>query len=47
MLGGGELGKVPLAVQQLALSRQRAIDAGDTVLAAALGDKMDELLSKI
>jgi len=45
--GGDTLGKVPLAVQQLALSRQRAIEAGDTALAAELGKKMDELLEKI
>ena len=45
--GGDTLGKVPLAVQQLALSRQRAIEAGDEVLAAELGQKMDELLNKI
>jgi len=45
--GGDSLGKVPLAVQQLALARERAITAGDSVLAQQLGDKMDELLQQI
>lgn len=44
---GDALGKIPLAVQQLALGRERAITAGDTALAKQLGDKMEELLAKI
>lgn len=50
-IGGGQekdvLGKVPLALQQLALARTRARDDGDTQLATQIGIKMDELLGQI
>lgn len=48
-LGGGAevLGKVPLAIQQLALARMRADESGDKALSKQLGDKIDELLNKI
>lgn len=42
-----QLGKIPLALQQLALARERANTAGDTELFNSLGNKMDELLSDI
>lgn len=47
--GGGQvdIDRVPLAVQQLALARERANTAGDKDLAKQLGDKMDELLKRI
>lgn len=49
--GGGkledDLGKIPLALQQLALARERAITANDTTLANLLGKKMKELLPEI
>jgi len=41
------LGKIPLALQQVALARERAQKAGDNDLAASLGRKMDELLARI
>lgn len=41
------LGKIPLALQQLALARERANTAGDTVLSNKLGDKIEELLKEI
>jgi len=41
------LGKIPLALQQLALARMRADEAGDTALSKSIGDKMDELLASI
>ena len=41
------LGKVPLALQQLALARERAREAGDMELAQSIGVKMDELLAEI
>lgn len=41
------LGKVPLALQQLALARERALESKDAALAAQIGRKMDELLEKI
>ncbi len=50
ILGGDEkdtLGKIPLALQQLALARERANTAGDMELVRKLGDKMDELLEQI
>ena len=50
ILGGDEkdvLGKVPLALQQLALARERANTARDMELVRKLGDKMDELLEQI
>lgn len=45
--GLDELGKLPLALQQLALARERARAASDTDLVASLGSKMDELLKRI
>lgn len=51
ILGGGSdidtLGKIPLALQQMALARERAITAGDTSLANNLGAKMRELTKDI
>lgn len=41
------LGKIPLALQQLALARERAKTANDTDLVNKIGAKMDELLAKI
>lgn len=38
---------VALQVQQLALGRQRAFEAGDTALAASIGAKINDLLQKI
>jgi len=45
--GGGDIGKIPLALQQLALARMRADETGDTQLSKQLGNKMDELLNSI
>lgn len=50
--GGGiiqsdSLGKIPLALQQLALARERAKSANDIQLVNDIGKKMDELLTKI
>ena len=39
------VGKLPLALQQLALARQRFIETGDTARAEKVGRKMDELLA--
>lgn len=44
---GGGIGKIPLALQQLALARTRAEESGDLVLAKTIGNKMDELLNEI
>ena len=41
------LGKVPLALQHLALARQRAFDSGDQQLAGRIGEKIDELLEQV
>lgn len=41
------IGKIPLAIQQLALARERASKAGDTKRAEQLASKIDELLEKI
>jgi len=41
------LGKIPLALQQLALARERAKTANDMDLAVEIGKKMDELLAQI
>jgi hypothetical protein len=46
-VGGDTLGKLPLALQQLALARERALAIGDKDLVKQLGDKMDELLKQI
>lgn len=50
--GGGnmlsdDIGKLPLALQQLALARERAITANDMKLANELGRKMKELIGII
>lgn len=42
-----QLGKIPLALQQVALARERAITAGDTALANDLGKLMDELTAQM
>ncbi len=42
--GGNELGKIPLAIQQLALAATRAQEVGDTALSERLQAKIDELL---
>jgi len=39
--------KIPLALQQIALARERAIKANDAALAAALGAKIDELTDRL
>lgn len=45
--GGSDIGKIPLAIQQLALARMRADEAGDSTLSNQLGNKIDELLKSI
>lgn len=48
--GGGienTLGKIPLALQQLKNARDGALQAGDNILADSIGNKMDELITKI
>ena len=45
--GGDSVGKIPLALQQLALARQRASESGDTVTANSIGAKINELLDRI
>lgn len=42
-----ETGKIPLAIQQLALARERAMAVQDTELAGKLGAKIDQLLDRI
>ncbi len=46
-LDGQEIGKVPLALQQLALAKQRSIADGDQKLADAIENKMKELINGI
>jgi hypothetical protein len=41
------MGKIPLAIQQLALARERANAAGDTALSAQLGATMDKLIEQL
>ena len=41
------IGKLPLAIQQLALAKMRAEESGDSALAKILGDKMNELIKNI
>jgi len=41
------LGKIPLALQQLALAQQRAIENGNTVLANKIGAKMSLLTERL
>ena len=45
--GRDSLGKIPLALQQLALARERAKEQGDNDLQVKIGAKMDELLAQI
>jgi len=45
--GGDSVGKIPPALQQLALARQRAFDTGDNDTAASIGAKINELLDQI
>ena len=45
--GRDSLGKIPLALQQLALARERAKEQGDNDLQGKIGAKMDELLAQI
>ena len=45
--GGDSVGKIPLALQQFALARQRASESGDTVTANSIGAKINELLDRI
>lgn len=42
-----DVGKVPLALQQLALAKMRAEEGGDTQLAKSISKKMTELLENI
>jgi len=50
-IGGGktndQLGKIPLALQQLALARERANTAGDTALSKQLSEAMDSLTNQL
>lgn len=41
------IGKIPLGIQQLALAQMRAADAGNTVLAQRISEKIDSLLDNI
>jgi SPP1 family phage portal protein len=45
--GDDELGKLPLAIQQLALAKQRAVDTGQTEEANAIAQKIRDLISRI
>lgn len=47
--GGGadSLGKIPLALQQLALARERANTVGDTTLSDLIGNAIDELTKRL
>lgn len=45
--GGDSVGKIPPALQQLALARQRAFDTGDNDTAASIGAKINELLDQV
>jgi hypothetical protein len=42
-----QIGKLPLAIQQLSLAAQRASDTGNVSLAARLNKKIDELLKSV
>lgn len=46
-LDGEEIGKVPLALQQLALAKQRSIEDGDQKLADSIEKKMRQLIENI
>jgi len=45
--GPDRLGKVPLALQQLALARQRAVEVGDFATSEAISKKAQELIEEI
>lgn len=40
-------GKIPLAIQQLALARERAVKSGDDELAKKLDEKIDQLTARV
>jgi hypothetical protein len=42
-----QIGKLPLAIQQLSLAATRAVESGDNALAARLNKKIDELLKAV
>lgn len=42
-----QIGKLPLAIQQLSLAATRAVEAGKADLAARLNKKIDELLISV
>jgi hypothetical protein len=42
-----QIGKLPLAIQQLSLAQNRAAESGNAALAARLGKKIDELLISV
>lgn len=42
-----QIGKLPLAIQQLSLAATRAVEAGKPDLAARLNKKIDELLISV
>lgn len=44
---GAELGKLPLAAQQLGLALMRANEAGNTKLATQIEKKMQEVIASI
>lgn len=46
-MGGGELGKIPLAIQQLSLAMFRADQAGNKQQANELKNKIQELTNLI
>jgi hypothetical protein len=46
-VGSDSLGKIPLALQQLALARERANTAGDLALSASLSSAMDILTAQL
>jgi len=45
--GSDSLGKIPLALQQLALARERANTVGDTALSVSIGEAMDVLTAQM
>src|SRR3990167_6391931 len=46
-VSGDRLGKIPLALQQLGLAQERALNSGDKQLADAIRAKMEELLNQL
>ena len=47
ILSNDDVGKIPLALQQMALARERALNANDKNLANEIGKKMRELIPSI